>query len=179
MMNKVVVFIIFFFFSHNLFSQDDYILLLSEIDSYVTDNFVSPFRTKNVMFLNDNYTGFGYKKNPFSGTVWFSYSGYIFCNNYEHIYSMADGIILEIGYNDTGRFVLIKHNEIEVYYFNVSPMNINEGDTIEKGQLIGRINPPYINHHPALLLKIKYKNYFFDPYFLLEYIILHREDLNL
>jgi hypothetical protein len=173
-MVRKYIFILLFLYPYLLFAQDNnYLSLLIELDDYIENNFVSPFYTKNVKFLNDNLYGFGFKKNPFTNDIFFSNSGIISCDSDENIYSMDDGIIMEIGYNGSNIFILVKYNEIEIYYHCVSPININEGDKIEKRQLIGRISSPYYSYGPALIVKIKYKNQYFDPYFLLYNIIIY------
>ena len=175
-MKKRIIFIVLCIFSNILFAQNnDYISLLRDIDLYISSNFVSPFFTKDIKFLNDYYFGFGFKRDPFTNHIRFSNSGIILCNIDENIYSMDNGIIMEIGYNESGRFVLVKYNEIEVYYYGIEPININIGDSIEKKQIIGKIAPPYRSYGPAIILKIKYKDCYFDPYFLLYYIVLYRD----
>ena len=174
-MKKHVLFLLILF-PYLLFAQDrEYMSLLIEFDNYITNNFVSSFFSKNVKFINDNYNGFGFKRNIFTNNIRFSDSGTILCNIDEEIYSMVNGIIMEIGFNEPGQFILIKYDEIYVYYYCVNPININEGDIIEKQQLIGRISSPYYSFGPALIMKIFYKNHYFDPYFLLYNIICYYE----
>ncbi|MDR2922772.1 MAG: M23 family metallopeptidase [Treponema sp.] len=172
MLRKHIFVLLFIFIPLISFAQDTkYMSLLKEVDYYITNNFISPFLNKDIRFINDNYWGFGFKRGIFTNNIIFSNSGVILCNIDENIYSMDDGIIIEIGYNEPGVFILVKHNEIYVYYYCVIPNGVNEGDTIKKGQLLGRISSPYYSIGPSLILKIKYKDYFFDPYFLLYGII--------
>ena len=85
---------------------------------------------------------------------------------------MTDGMVVKIGYGDLGRVIIIRNNDLEIQYILVNPININEGDYIKKGQLIGQIDPPYREpYSPALLIRIKYKNEYFDPYLLLNRLI--------
>jgi murein DD-endopeptidase MepM/ murein hydrolase activator NlpD len=166
---------VFICFVPDVFSQEntnDYLTLLNEIDNYVKNNFISPFKNDGVEFFYNAYSGFGYKRNPFTGQIHFITDGVFGCNQNENIYSMTDGNIIRIGYSDMGRLIIIKSNDIEVQYSLIEPLNINEGDLIKKGQLIGRVCSPYLNAYgPALLLKIKYKGCYFDPYLLLYDII--------
>ncbi|GHV54609.1 hypothetical protein AGMMS49579_15510 [Spirochaetia bacterium] len=174
MLKKLVYIIIFINISSNIFSQEDnnYLSLLKEFNDYVNENFISPFDNNNINFINDNYFGFGFKKNPFTNDIVFQYYSIFGCNIDENIYSMTDGIIINIDYKyDLGITITLKNNDLEINYILVKPININEGDIVKKGQLIGRITSPYFSYGPALLLRIEYKKYFFDPYLLLYEII--------
>jgi hypothetical protein len=163
------------FFPFTVFAQcDNYVSLLKEADNYISNNFISPFLNKDIKFIHDSYWGFGFKRDIFTNDIRFSNFGVILCNVDEHIYSMDDGIVVEIGYDEDGFFVLIKYDEIYVYYYRVDDVNIKEGDTIEKGKLIGKIKRSYQSIGPLLILKIKYKDYYFNPYFLLDRIVYYK-----
>jgi hypothetical protein len=175
MAKKFLLIIAFLSILTNISSQenDNYLLLLNELNNLVNNNFVSPFKNNNVEFINNNYWGFGYKKHIFTGQIRFNNFGVILCNINEEIYSMTDGIIIKIGYNENSdRIIVIKYGEIEIYYLLVQAININEGDIIKRGQLIGKITSPYYSRGPTLELKIKYKEEYFDPYLLLFNIIM-------
>jgi hypothetical protein len=167
------IFISLLFFPLILFAQDNnYVLLLREVDTYIKNNFISPFLNRDIKYINNNYWGFGFKRDIFTDHIIFSNVGVILCNINESIYSMDDGIVIEIGYESSkGSFILIKHNEIYVYYYRIILNNINERDIIKKGQLLGKLIPSYQSIGPLFFIKIKYKEYFFDPYFLLFNII--------
>jgi murein DD-endopeptidase MepM/ murein hydrolase activator NlpD len=158
----------------NSFAQNndhEYLSLLNEINVIVNDNFISPFKTNDVFIINDNYSGFGYKMNPFTGKFSYSILSVINCNVDENIYSMTDGIVKEIGYEEIGPIIIIEFKDIEIHYLLVRHIEIKEGDIIKKGQLIGKISSPYYHYGPALFLRLKYKEKWFDPILLLHEII--------
>jgi hypothetical protein len=177
MMKKLFIAVIFAGISMNIFSQynEDYLRLSNELNSLVNNNFISPFMNNDVRFINDNYWGFGYKKHIFSGQIRFSTIGVILCNMDEDIYSMTDGIITKIGYDENinSIIIVIQYGEIEIHYLSIESININEGDIIKRGQLIGKIKSPYRHSGPALELRLKYKAEYFDPYLFLYEIIMH------
>jgi len=176
MIKKLLLVAVFASILTNIFYQenDNYLLLLNEFNSLVNNNFISPFRNNNVRFVNNIYWGFGYKRNIFTGQIRFSNIGVILCNADEDIYSMTDGIITKIGYDENiNKIIIIQCDEIEIHYLLVEAINISEGDIIEKGQLIGKISSPYYSRGPALELRLKYKTEYFDPCLFLYEIIIY------
>jgi murein DD-endopeptidase MepM/ murein hydrolase activator NlpD len=176
MIKKLLLAVVFASILTNIFSQenDNYLLLLNEFNNLVNNNFISPFRNNDVRFVNNIYWGFGYERNIFSGQIRFSNIGVILCNTDEDIYSMTDGIITKIGYDENNsKLIIIQYGEIEIHYLLVEAININEGDIIERGQLIGKISSPYYSRGPALGLRLKYKTEYFDPYLFLYEIIIY------
>jgi murein DD-endopeptidase MepM/ murein hydrolase activator NlpD len=179
MIKKLLLTVVFAGILTNIFSQenDNYLVLLNELNSLVNNNFISPFRNNDVRFINDNYWGFGYKRNIFTGQIKFSNIGVILCNMDEDIYSMTDGVITKIGYDENpNKIIIIQYGKIEIHYLLVEAININEGDIIKRGQLIGKIKAPYYSRGPALELRLKYKTEYFDPYLFL-YEIIQRNDI--
>jgi hypothetical protein len=176
MVKKIILIVFCSCILLNIFSQenDAHLALLNELNVLVNNNFVSPFMNKDIRFINDNYWGFGYKKYIFTGQIRFSNTGVILCNMDENIFSMTDGIITKIGFDENiNRIIVIKYGEIEIHYIMVQAININEGDIIEKGQFIGKITSPYYSRGPALELRLKYKTEYFDPYLFLYEIIMY------
>ena len=168
MAHKIFYIIMFFFISFKVFSQenndnDNYLLLLNELNNYVENNFVSPFDSNTNIIIHYN--------NIFTNEIEFNNYSVINCNLNEYIYSMIDGTVEKIGY-DIGQLIIIKNDDLEIHYILVNPININEGDYIKKGQLIGKIGPSYRDPYgPAILIRIKYKDIYFDPYLLLNRLI--------
>ena len=163
-MKKFICFFIFLSIFHYIFSQnDDYLKLYNEI--YNQNIFCSP--VDGVVVFNDNYHyGFGYKLSINDDEIYFSDSSIILGNENQDIYSICDGEIIhiEILYSSCV-FLVIKNNDYEIEYIGI---NIDEklkiGDNVEKGQLLGKL---YFLVGRHLILRIKYKNYYFDPYLLL------------
>jgi murein DD-endopeptidase MepM/ murein hydrolase activator NlpD len=175
MAKKIFLIILFSVFVYNIFSQrnDNYLALLNEASIYIENNFISPFDHNRIIFYNE-YWGFGYRRCPFTNEINYFYTAAFGCNIDDNIYSMTDGIITKIGYDTeiNNIVIIIKHDDFEIHYFSVRGINLEEDETVKKGQLIGRISSPYYSIGPALILKIKYKEEYFDPHFLLTNVII-------
>ena len=163
-MKKFIYILLFLFSLQYIFSQnDDYLKFYNEIHNQ--NDFCSPVDGVIVFIDNCNF-GFGYKLNIHNNEIVFSDSSIIAGNENQNIYSICDGeiIFIEILYNSCV-FLIIKNSYYEIEYVG---LNINEylkiGDTIKKGQLLGQF---YFLVGSELLLRIKYKDNYFDPYLVL------------
>jgi hypothetical protein len=158
--------------------NSNYEILFNEIYCHVRDNFASPFDSNKIHFFHDSE--FGITKNQFSNKFMFQDFSIINCDVNENIYSMTDGKIKKIVYNGFSWTIIVRNNDIEIYYILLTPINIKEGNLVKKGQLIGNAKQPYSDQYDgaALILKIKYKKYFFDPYLLL-YDIIEKKEMDI
>ena len=116
--------------------------------------------------ISSNYGG---RKNPF-GTGWRFHTGLdIHAWIYDTIYATGDGIVKNAywmgGY---GRCVVISHSGgYESMYAHLYRMFVKKGDTIQKGQAIGRAGNSGAVTGPHLHYEIRRNNKSTDP---IEYI---------
>ena len=171
MYNKIMKYFIYFsvflFFPCLLFPQnDEYLTLYNEIINQ--NDFGSPVEGV-IIFCDNYYCGFGYKLNRNEYEIIFSESCIIFGKGDQDIYSICDGEIIDIDFfefekNLIGK-ITIKNNNYEIEYYGVDiNQDIRIGNKIEKGQLLGKF---FYLFGSEMILSIKYKNYYFDPYLIL------------
>jgi murein DD-endopeptidase MepM/ murein hydrolase activator NlpD len=158
--------------STKIFPQETNEYWYNEVYEIIQNNFNVPIISEYKYMLNDNYRGFGYKINPFTGEIRYSTFGIICCQNNDKVFSMTNGIVKDIGFDSEGQFVIIEYDDFEIEYKLVESIDINIGSIVEKGQLIGRIHSPYYSFGPALFVRIKYKNIYLDPNILLIHMFL-------
>ena len=86
------------------------------------------------------------------------------------IRAMADGkVILVANHYYAGNCVYIDHgNGVVTLYFHLSQFDVKEGDTVERGQLIGRIGSTGRVTGPHLHMSVSVQGRLVDPRFLLE-----------
>ena len=99
--------LILFFINSNLSAQkiedeellyavdSDYTKLLNELFEIVKNEFHPPI-PKKLVFVYDNYYGYGHHINPFTGEIIFRNGSYLQCDEKEPIYSMTSGIVKNI-----------------------------------------------------------------------------------
>lgn len=90
---------------------------------------------------------FGYRKAPTTGAGTYHGGIDIAAPENSSIISIADGIVSFVGwYGANGYTVIIHHaNGYQSIYGHISPnFIISEGDKVQKGQLIAKVGPKYI-----------------------------------
>ena len=172
---KIIFIIFLIFIKINLFAQisnDDnflarfdieYSKLYNELFEIIKNDFQPPI-VGEILFSNNNFSGYAYGLlvDPFTGMIKFSNCSFLYCDENENIYSMTSGIIKNIILE---RMVIIEYNGIELYYRDLNiDDNIIVGNNVVIGQLLGTRKgfDAYNNYFEGLILKIKYKEYFFD-----------------
>lgn len=134
------------------------------VNNAINYHFISPFRGGKNIFYYENYSGIDNKVGLFTYEIKNFYTGIFGCGHNENIFSMSDGKVKEIGLDKVlGSVVIISYEDMEIHYLAVTSANISEGDIIKKGQLIGKVAPPYFDFYgPALYLRIKYNGTYYD-----------------
>jgi hypothetical protein len=156
------------------FSQEgeEYNKLYMELIKIVNNEFVSPITliTDNLIFEYGLHYGYGIHSDPFTGTDYFFNESYLQCKLGENIYSMTPGIVKDIIFD---RQIIIEYNGIEISYRDLNINNIKTGDEIRKKQLLGtrRGVDGRHNYFNGIIIKIKYKNHYFDAGILLRDVI--------
>jgi hypothetical protein len=138
----------------------EYTQLFSELFEIVKSEFYPPI-TIDLIFVYDDYYGYGSHISPFTGKIYFYNSSYLQCDENTSIYSMTSGIVKNIIYD---RMIIIEYNGIEIHYRDLNINNINIGDTISRGQLLGarRSVDALHNYFNGIMIKVKYKTFYFD-----------------
>ena len=145
----------------NVFDRE-YSQLYNELFEIVKNEFVMPIRNNELIFVYNEYVGYGPHFNPFVGRVIFINVSYLQCNYGTPIFSMTPGIIKDI---ILGRKIIIEYNDIEISYWYLEINDdIKVGDSIGAGQLLGT-NCLLEHAHSdsnGIVIKIKYKSFYFD-----------------
>ena len=83
-----------------------------------------------------------------------------------NVTSVLDGTVSSINDNEfLGKVVEIKHNgNLSTFYYSLTEVIVNEGDTIKAGDIIGTSGPNKITpDNPALLFEVYYNGKAIDP----------------
>lgn len=86
-------------------------------------------------------SGFGIRSDPFTGSP-AMHTGIDFSGKpNDPVYAAAEGTVIEAGYDDQhGNHIVIRHGRgIDTEYMHLSQMLVKRGQTVSKGQLIGRM----------------------------------------
>ena len=148
----------------------EYSQLYNELLEIVKNEFVMPVHDNELLFVYSEHFGYGLHINPFSGRIYFSNASYLQCNYGTSVFSMTSGIIKSIILE---RMVIIEYNGIEIFYRDLDiNNNIEVGDTIGSGQLLGTLKEVDALHNffMGIILKIKYKSFYFDIGYILNTI---------
>lgn len=124
------------------------------------------FISENEYYIFDTY---GFQKNIFTDEYYFVDFIYIGVKFGNKIFSITDGEIIDIGYNEIGNYIKIKIENIIIEYGNLIDTDVKIGDKIKNKQYIGssgRLIEPYGN---VLILRIKYKSIPLNPVLMLNY----------
>ena len=138
----------------------EYTQLFNELFEIVKNEFHPPI-INDLIFIYDNYYGYGPHISPFTERIFFYNSSYLECDENTLIYSMTSGTVKNIIYD---RMIIIEYNDIEISYRDLNINNIKIGDNISRGQLLGtrrRVDALH-NYFNGIMIKIKYKTFYFD-----------------
>ena len=148
----------------------EYSILYNELLEIVKNEFVMPIHNDEIIFVYNDYYGYGLHINPFTGRIYFSNGSYLKCNYGTSIFSMTSGIVKNIIFE---RMIIIDYNGIEIFYRDLDiNNNINIGDAICSGQLLGTLREVDAMHNffNGIIIKIKYGSFYFDIGYILNLI---------
>ncbi len=118
-------------------------------------------------------SGFGYRKDPFDGKIRFHYGQDISARSGTPVYAPADGVVMEARYRGGfGKVIKVNHGHGYVTHFgHLNEFNVNKGQTIKRGELIGTVGNTGRSTGPHLHYEVHYYNtpqnpldYFFSGY---------------
>lgn len=110
-------------------------------------------------------SGYGYRKDPFTGKARFHAGIDIAGKRGDTIFSAADGQVLETGYDDEyGRYVIIEHSdELQTIYMHLDSIEAATGDDVVKGEKIGTMGSTGRSTGPHLHFQIVQQNTTVSP----------------
>jgi murein DD-endopeptidase MepM/ murein hydrolase activator NlpD len=92
---------------------------------------------------SDKITGkFGYNTNPFTNETVFHKGIDIVAEEGSNVYAATSGTVAEADYNaENGYYILIvdSNGEIQTKYAHLSAIEVEEGDIVESGNVIGKV----------------------------------------
>lgn len=120
-------------------------------------------------------SGFGYRKDPFTGRATFHAGVDISGKLGDPVFSAADGDVLETGYSSSeGNYIIIDHhNGLKSVYMHLKHIEAQEGDTVVRGEKIGLLGSSGRSTGPHLHFQIVQKEEAVNP---LKYLRLVKED---
>lgn len=117
---------------------------------------------------------FGYRKRPTNGASSYHKGIDILANQGCGVSAIDDGIIIFAAFDNAGGYmIIIEHsNNIKSFYMHLdSKMYVKLGDSVKKGDIIGKVGPKYIENGKLngvttgvhLHLGISVKGEYIDP----------------
>ena len=116
-------------------------------------------------------SGFGPRESPFGEKFNYHNGMDIAARRGTPVLAIADGTVRETGYKPEGpgRFLLIAHgNGLTSFYGQLNEILVKEGDTVHRGDVIGKLGSSGISTGPHLHLEIRYLDEALDPQQLLK-----------
>ncbi len=110
-------------------------------------------------------SGYGNRKHPISGKRDFHYGVDLANKSGTPVYATAAGKVLKTGRTARmGRYIKLRHDfGFETVYGHLSRIQVTDGQTIEKGQIIGRIGNTGDSTGPHLHYEVHRYNRYRDP----------------
>ncbi len=148
-----------------ILSEEVFSVLPSEETVTVFANFQTPL-TGTVS------SGYGYRKDPFSGQTKYHKGVDIAVRKGTDVKAVSGGTVTASKYDPVGgNYVIIDHgNGVESYYGHLQVRTVSVGDSVEKGQILGLSGDTGRVTGPHLHFQLTYQNRTVDPqqYFDLE-----------
>jgi murein DD-endopeptidase MepM/ murein hydrolase activator NlpD len=122
-------------------------------------------------------SGFGYRKDPFTGRASFHDGIDITGDINDPIYAGADGFVVNTGSDSThGRNILIEHSKgMRTWYMHLSRIQVKIGERVTKGQVIGRLGSTGRSTGPHLHYQVIKNGVSLNP---VPYLKTSREEAN-
>ncbi|MDQ6421160.1 peptidoglycan DD-metalloendopeptidase family protein [Paenibacillus sp. LHD-117] len=101
-------------------------------------------------------SGFGYRRDPFTGRAAFHAGIDIDGKSGDAVFSAADGTVSEVGYDSQfGNYVIIKHlGDLQTAYMHLKQIDAREGDLVVRGEKIGQLGSSGRSTGPHLHFQI-------------------------
>lgn len=101
-------------------------------------------------------SGFGYRKDPFTGRATFHAGIDIDGSSGDAVFSAADGTVSETGYNSQfGHYVIIEHlGDLQTAYMHLQQIDARKGDLVVRGEKIGLLGSSGRSTGPHLHFQI-------------------------
>lgn len=117
-------------------------------------------------------SGFGYRKDPFTGRVAFHAGIDINGESGDAVFSAADGTVSDTGYDSRyGNFVVIDHlGGLQTVYMHLSKIEAKTGEVVVRGEKIGLLGSTGRSTGPHLHFQIMQKS---EPVNPLKYLAQH------
>lgn len=117
-------------------------------------------------------SGFGYRKDPFTGRATFHAGIDIDGETGDAVFSAADGTVIDTGYDSRlGNFVVIDHlGGLQTAYYHLKRIDAKAGDDVVRGEKIGQIGSTGRSTGPHLHFQIMQKS---EPVNPLKYLAQH------
>ncbi|MBW7476752.1 M23 family metallopeptidase [Paenibacillus oenotherae] len=120
-------------------------------------------------------SGFGYRKDPFTGRSTFHAGVDISGDEGDTIFAAADGTVTETGSNASkGNYIVITHrNNLKTVYYHLKRVEAKRNDTVVRGEKIGLLGTTGRSTAPHLHFQIMQND---EPVNPLKYLRLVKED---
>jgi len=146
-------------------------LQLAQATRVSVDAYPSGWPTRSKMLTS----GFGYRRDPFTGRTAFHAGLDITGKLGDPVFSAADGTVSDTGFNSSlGKFIIIDHlGGLQSAYMHLNEIEAKEGDIVVRGEKIGLLGSSGRSTGPHLHFQIIQKN---EPVNPLPFLSLIKED---
>jgi murein DD-endopeptidase MepM/ murein hydrolase activator NlpD len=146
-------------------------LQLAKATRVSVDAYPSGWPTRSKMLTS----GFGYRRDPFTGRTAFHAGLDITGKLGDPIFSAADGTVSDTGFNNSlGNYIVIDHlGGLQSAYMHLKEIEAKEGDIVVRGEKIGLLGSSGRSTGPHLHFQIIQKN---EPVNPLPFLALIKED---
>lgn len=115
-------------------------------------------------------SSYGTRKDPFTGNRSL-HGGLDLQASYEEALSMFEGVVENVGRDDrSGIYVKLRHGEYTISYCHLSRTCVEEGDSIEAGDVVGITGNTGRSTGPHLHLTVRLRGEMVDPFPLLLFV---------
>lgn len=134
-------------------------------DSWITLGFFETPLGKTTWPTNGGITsGYGTRKHPISGEKHFHTGIDIGGTESSPIYAVADGKVESVGSDpDYGNTVVIDHGVYETMYAHLSQIDVEAGDRVSAGDVIGKMGSTGVSTGPHLHFEIRIEGEHINP----------------
>ena len=106
---------------------------------------------------------YGYRRDPVNGRKSMHHGIDLQAHN-EYVYSMMDGIVEKVGYdNRSGNYIILRHADFTISYCHLSKVHLAPGTPVFAGTIIGKSGSTGRATGEHLHIVTKHKGIIFDP----------------